>query len=93
MIILIRYLFHCSQIVSAFGHRQEVRLWKKFYIYLSIYIYIYIYIYIEREREREKEREKKGEWEAGVRYIKVIVVGNGHGDPSSNPNWGSLHFS
>ena len=28
-----------------------------------------------------------------IRYITVIVVGNGHGDTSSNPGRGHLHFT
>ena len=29
----------------------------------------------------------------GARGVKVIVVGNGHGDTSSNPGWDWLHFT
>ena len=29
----------------------------------------------------------------GVRGVMVIVVGNGHGDTSSNPGWNWLHFT
>ena len=29
----------------------------------------------------------------GVRGVMVIVIGNGHGDPSSNPGWDWLHFT
>ena len=56
---------------------------------LSLYIYIYIckspfciyiYIYIERERE-------------GICGMLVIIIGNGHGDLSSNLGQGYLHFS
>ena len=25
--------------------------------------------------------------------VMVIIVGNGHGDKSSNPGWGWLHFT
>ena len=33
-------------------------------------------------------------WEkAGARGVMVIVVGNGHGDTSSNPGWDWLHFT
>ena len=39
--------------------------------------FLKLYIYIYREREREKER--------GVRGVMVIIIGNGHGDLSSNP--------
>ena len=63
------------------------------FTFMHVYIYIYIYIYIycnpltdcfdvsqllseARERERERERE---------RVVIVSVVGNGHGDPRSNP--------
>ena len=28
----------------------------------------------------------------GAHYIMVIFVGNGYGNPSSNPGWGSLLF-
>ena len=28
----------------------------------------------------------------GVHGVMVTVIGNGHGDLSSNPRWGSLHF-
>ena len=29
----------------------------------------------------------------GARVVMVIVVGNGHGDTSSNPGWDWLHFT
>ena len=29
----------------------------------------------------------------GTNGIMVIIIGNGHGDPSSNPGHGCLHFS
>ena len=29
----------------------------------------------------------------GARGVMVIVVGNGHGDTSSNPGWDWLHFT
>ena len=41
------------------------------------YVYIYIYIY------------KLG----GACGVMVIVRGRGHGDPSSNPGQGCLHFT
>ena len=30
---------------------------------------------------------------AGVRGVMVIVAGDGHGDLSSKPGWGCLHFT
>ena len=32
-------------------------------------------------------------YDAGARGVMVIFVGNGHGDPSSNPGWDWLHFT
>ena len=29
----------------------------------------------------------------GARGVMVIIVGNGHGDTSSNPGWDWLHFT
>ena len=29
----------------------------------------------------------------GARGVMVTVVGNGHGDTSSNPGWDELHFT
>ena len=29
----------------------------------------------------------------GARGVMVIIVGNGHGDMSSNPGWDWLHFT
>ena len=48
---------------------------------LSLSVYIYIYIYIERERE------KRCAWWNG------FYRENGHGDPSSKPGRGCLHFT
>ena len=44
---------------------------------LYIYIYIYIYIYVKK----------------GARGTMVIVMGNGHGNTSSNPGRDWLHFT
>ena len=38
-------------------------------------------------------KEKKFEVEGGARGVMVIVVGNGHGDTSSNPGREWLHFT
>ena len=40
-------------------------------------LFIYIYKYIY----------------GGARGVMVIIVGNGHGDMSSNPGWDWLHFT
>ena len=32
-------------------------------------------------------------WEGGARGVMIIVVGNGHGDTSSNPGRDLLHFT
>ena len=32
-------------------------------------------------------------WSKGAHGVMVIVVGNGHGDSSSNPGWDWLHFT
>ena len=37
----------------------------------------------------QKLDNKKG----GARGVMVIVVGNGHGNTSSNPGWNRLHFT
>ena len=29
----------------------------------------------------------------GTQGVIVIIIGNGHPDPSSNPGWGCLHFT
>ena len=41
---------------------------------------------IERKKDKKKER-----W--GARGVMVIVLGNGHGDTSSNPRRDWLHFT
>ena len=49
----------------------------------------------KREKEKEKEREEKGMQKKRrcSRAVALIVVGNGFGDPSSNPGLGCLHFT
>ena len=37
--------------------------------------------------------QRGGGKKGGARGVMVIVVGNGHGDTSSNPGWDWLHFS
>ena len=60
---------------------------------------IYIYIYIQRERDREREREggarerEREREKRDVHGLMVIIVENGHGDPSSNPGCDCLHFA
>ena len=29
----------------------------------------------------------------GSNSLRVIIIGNGHSNPSSNPGWGCLHFT
>ena len=43
-------------------------------------------------RQKKKKKMKKGKNE-GVHGIMINVVRNGHGDSSSNPEWGYLHFT
>ena len=44
--------------------------------HIYVYVYIYIYIYIY----------------GSVRGVMVIIIGNGHGDMSSNPGQDRLHL-
>ena len=46
-------------------------------------------MYGERERERCAWYNS---YFGGARGVMVIIVGNGHGDMSSNPGWDWLHF-
>ena len=52
------------------------------YLRLSIYIYLYIYLVLLTSLYFE-----------GARGVIVIVVGNEHGDTSSNPGRDWLHFT
>ena len=66
------------------------------YIYIYIYIYVCVYVYVcVCVREREREKVCVFVWVCvitiayvyifgGVCGIMVIVLGNGHSDPSSN---------
>ena len=53
---------------------------------LSLSLSLYIYIYIL------KQGRTHGVY-GGARGVMVIVVGNGHGDTSSNPERDWLHFT
>ena len=43
--------------------------------------------------EKNKTNSKVNLEYGGARGVMVIVVGNGHGDTSSNPGWNWLHFT
>ena len=41
----------------------------------------------------DKKGPESNDNEGGARGVMVIVVGNGHGNTSSNPGWDWLHFT
>ena len=57
--------------------------------------YIYILNICKRDRQQAKTRHhcKLLKRCGGARGVMVIVVGNGHGDTSSNPGRDWLHFT
>ena len=48
---------------------------------------------IHTQQTRQTEKEKNHEKSGGARGVMIIVVGNGHGDTSSNPWRDWLHFT
>ena len=50
-------------------------------------------VYFNWENFGNAGTEYKGQKTRGARGVMVIVVGNGHGDTSSNPGRDSLHFT
>ena len=70
--------------MNSLSH-SHIRFTKKFHCKLNIgyhkirhsHCLVMHYMYIVR----------------GGRGVMVIVVGNGHGDPNSNPGWDWLHFT
>ena len=53
----------------------------------------YIYIYIYPAQIITDNADDIALLEGGARGVMVIVVGNGHGDTSSNPGWDCNSYS
>ena len=91
--IVTRLILRQSDILSQ-TYRQPQRNRKN-------YTYIYIYIYstgfnINKYKPILRELILKPvliDLNVGACGVMVIVVGNGHGDPSSNPGRDCLHFT
>ena len=60
-----------------------------------------LYIYRERDRQTDSDRKREGEREKieievcnkELRWVKIIFIGNGFGERSSNPGWDNLSFT
>ena len=79
--------FKCTKLeLFCFIFGEVIKKFMGSVFWVTMYIYIYIYIYSERERVRR-------EIERSIPSVMVTVVGTEHGDPSSNPGRGYLHFT
>ena len=59
------------------GWRQKKRMWRKG----------------ENERNTKRKPGERNIYNGGAHGVMVIVIGNGHGNMSSNPGWDWLHFT